>query len=247
MALVYRSITFRQFPDISYFPKILKSCIWQIVRQLVYTMFISNNCISLHLWWKENLVKHRKVSKYYETYTFFHKFRQRDNIRLKLSTLAINKKVIEQTTSIKFLGILLDEHLSWKNHISVIENKVWKNIGILHKVKNIFSRGGLKTLYFSFVHSYLNYGNIAWGSTTKTKLKKLASKWRQTIRVIYPAGYTREKMEEMKVLNIYKLNIYQVLTFMFKTKRDNVHAAFWNDFPEISHYYPTGFSQTNFV
>ena len=39
----------------------------QLVRQLVYTMFISNNGASFQLWWKENLVKHRKVSKYYET------------------------------------------------------------------------------------------------------------------------------------------------------------------------------------
>ena len=39
----------------------------QLVRQLVYTMFISNNRPSFHLWWKENLVKHQKVSKYYET------------------------------------------------------------------------------------------------------------------------------------------------------------------------------------
>ena len=38
----------------------------------------------------------------------------------------------------KFLGILVDEHLSWKNHISVVENKVSKNIAILHKAK-IFS------------------------------------------------------------------------------------------------------------
>ena len=51
----------------------------------------------------------------------------------------------------------------------------------------------------------------------------------------------------MKVLNIYKLNIYQVLTFIFKTKRDSVPAAFWNDFREISHRYPTGYSQSNFV
>ena len=35
--------------------------------QLVYTMFISNNCTLFHLWRKENLVKHQKVSKYYET------------------------------------------------------------------------------------------------------------------------------------------------------------------------------------
>ena len=38
-----------------------------LIRQHVNTMLISNNCPSFHLWWKENLVKHRKVSKYYET------------------------------------------------------------------------------------------------------------------------------------------------------------------------------------
>ena len=37
------------------------------MRQLVYNMFISNICPSFHLWWQKNLVKHRKVSKYYDT------------------------------------------------------------------------------------------------------------------------------------------------------------------------------------
>ena len=143
-------------------------------------------------------------------YTFFHKFRQKCNINLKLPMLAINAKVIERMTSIKFLGNWLDEHLSSKNNIPVVENKVSKNIGILHKAKNIFSKRGLETLYFSFGHSYLNYENIACGSTTRAKLKKLSRKQRQVIRAIYPAEYTREKMEEMKVLIIYKLNIYQL-------------------------------------
>ena len=84
-------------------------------------------------------------------------------VKRQHSFKVINRKVIERTTSIKFLGILLDEHLSWKNHISVVENKVSKNIGVSHKAKNIFTKGGLKTLYFSFVQSYLSYGNIAWG------------------------------------------------------------------------------------
>ena len=35
--------------------------------QIAYSMFISNNRPSIHLWLKENLVKDRKVSKYYET------------------------------------------------------------------------------------------------------------------------------------------------------------------------------------
>ena len=54
-------------------------------------------------------------------------------------------------------------------------------------------------------------------------------------------------MEEMKVLNIYKFYIYQVLTFMFKIKRDTAPAAFQIDFREISHWYPTRFSQSNFI
>ena len=98
-----------------------------------------------------------------------------------------------------------------------------------------------------FAHSYLNYGDIAWGSTTRTELKKLASKQRQAIRAIYAAEHTREKMEEIKVLKIYKLNIYQVLTFISEIKWDSAPAAFRNDFREISHRYPTGFSQNNFV
>ena len=74
--------------------------------------------------------------------TFFHKFRQK---ALKLLMLAINGKVIQRKTSIKFLGILLEEHLSWKNHISVVEIKVSENIGISYKAKNVFSKVGLKT------------------------------------------------------------------------------------------------------
>ena len=36
------------------------------MKQPVYTMFITNNRTSFYLWWKENLVEHQKVSKYYE-------------------------------------------------------------------------------------------------------------------------------------------------------------------------------------
>ena len=48
--------------------------VWQLVRQLVCTMFINNNYVSFHLWWEENWVKHQKVSKYYD-----HDFRWKSN------------------------------------------------------------------------------------------------------------------------------------------------------------------------
>ena len=55
-ALAYHSTEFRHFTKV----------VWQLMRQLVYSIFISNNRASAHLWWKENLVKHQRVTKYYE-------------------------------------------------------------------------------------------------------------------------------------------------------------------------------------
>ena len=49
-------------------------------------------------------------------YTFTHKAREKDNLPLKLPALFINDKEIERVTSIKFLEVLFDEHLSWKDH-----------------------------------------------------------------------------------------------------------------------------------
>ena len=89
-------------------------------------------------------------------YTFFHKVREKE----KLPSLFINDRDIKRITSIKYLGVLIDEHLTWKEHIAVIENKVSKNLGLLHRARRVLDRTALKNLSFSFIHSYLNYGNI---------------------------------------------------------------------------------------
>ena len=54
-------------------------------------------------------------------------------------------------------------------------------------------------------------------------------------------------MLRMKVLNIYKLNIYQILNFMFKIKTNTAPCIFENQFTEIQHQYSTRFSKNSFV
>ena len=136
---------------------------------------------------------------------------------------------------------MLDEHLTWRNHISTIENKISKNLGFLYKAKRVLNMNALKCLYFSFIHSYLNYGNIVWASVTQTKLKKLASKQKQAIRIFENENCNiKESITRMKILNIIKLNIYQVLNFMHRIKT-NINSN------EINHSYPTRFSNNRFV
>ena len=117
-------------------------------------------------------------------YMLFHKCIDQENIPLKLPLLQLNNNIIERENSLKFLGVILDEHLTWKKHIQVIENKVSKNVGVLYKASKLINSKCLRSIYFSFIHSYINYANIAWASTNKTNLKKLFGN-KSKLRVSY--------------------------------------------------------------
>ena len=49
---------------------------------------------------------------------------------------------------------MMDEPLNWKDHINVIENKLSKNLGLLHKAKQFLNAKAMKSLYFSLIHIY---------------------------------------------------------------------------------------------
>ena len=84
-------------------------------------------------------------------FTLFDKVIQKDNIPLVLPTLKINNTLIKRVDHIKFLGVLLDENLTWKNHINLIENKTSKSLGILHPAKFLLNQKSRKDIYFSFI------------------------------------------------------------------------------------------------
>ena len=52
-----------------------------------------------------------------------------DSFPLQLPTMAFNSMEIKRENSIKFLCVIIDENLSWKNHIKVVGNKISKDIG----------------------------------------------------------------------------------------------------------------------
>ena len=82
-----------------------------------------------------------------------------------------------------FLGTQLDENLNWKEHI--IESRISKSIRILYKSRILLNEKCTKQLYFAFIHSYLNYWNTAWESTTKTNLTILLRRQKHASRIIY--------------------------------------------------------------
>ena len=90
-----------------------------------------------------------------------------------ISDLKIGSKNIEKTSLVKCLGVMVDEHISWNDHIKTVENKLDKNIGLLNRASFFLNEHSLKTIYFSDIHSYSNYANFAWAITYVTKLTKI--------------------------------------------------------------------------
>ena len=99
--------------------------------------------------------------------------------------------------------------------------KKLKNLELLYDAKLYLNNGSLIVLYYSFIHTYINYGNIAWGSTNRTNLKKINSLQKHAIRIIYCKdrfAHARELFRESKILNVFQLNILNNHVFMHKIK-----------------------------
>src|SRR6218665_2403733 len=80
------------------------------------------------------------------------------------NAILINNKPLKQLESTKFLGVIIDSHLSWKDHITLITNKISRNLGIISRIKYCLPFHVLLNLYYSLIFPYLSYCNIVWGS-----------------------------------------------------------------------------------
>ena len=94
-------------------------------------------------------------------WSLFHLLSKKQFLPQALRNILIEDIHIKREHVTKFLGVFTDENLSWKQYIEMLSNKVSKSIGILYKSKDVLSKQCLKQLSFSFIHSYVNYANIA--------------------------------------------------------------------------------------
>ena len=163
----------------------------------------------------------------------FHPLSERQSLPQTLPNLLIENIHIKREYVTKFLGVFIDKNLSWKQHIDIVSSKISKSIGILYKSRDVLSKQCLKQLYFSFIHNYVNYANTAWASTSKSKLERLYRCQKHASRVIYHKDrYTNASplLNDMKSLNAFQLNIFNILCFMCKCKQNLNPPVFRNIF-----------------
>ena len=141
-----------------------------------------------------------------------------------ICNISIQEQRLKRVNHIQFLGITIDQHLNWKQHIKIIQGKLSRILGILYRVKDLLKRETMLTIYYSLFHSYINYGNLIWGSTYKTSINQLYLSQKKFVRIATNSDYRAHAaplFKELKLLDIYDMNKLNLLSFIFKWQRDD--------------------------
>ena len=113
--------------------------------------------------------------------------------------LAFNNNNVSETNSQKHLGVVLDNRLSFEDHLNMAINKVNKTIGLLRKLQNVLPRSALFTIYKSSIRPPLDYVDIMYGQAYNTSFhQKLELLQYNACPAITGAirGTSREKLYE---------------------------------------------------
>ena len=158
-------------------------------------------------------------------FMIFHRARQRKH----MINIKINKVQIEQTKHTKFLGVIFDDNLCWSNHISYINRKIAKGIGIICRAKKHFNTSALINLYNAFVFPYLIYCVEVWGNALSTHKQPLVKLQNKIVRIITYSYHTTEQLYTItRILPLKILVKQRIGLLMHKLSNCNVPKALQN-------------------
>ena len=147
-----------------------------------------------------------------------------------MDDIIIDGKQIMEVNETKFLGVIIDNNLNWKPHITYISKKVAKGIGTILKARKVFNNATLSTLYFILVYPYLNYCIHVWGRAYNTHLKDLFVLQNKVIRIINgvpPRTNTEYLYIQHSVLTVKRLYCYNIGLFIYKYS-NSMLPEMWN-------------------
>ena len=72
--------------------------------------------------------------------------------------------VVQRVNEAKFLGVIVDQRINWKDHISMISQNISKSCGIIYRIRNTLDIKSKRLIYYGLIHPYLTYCLSVWSS-----------------------------------------------------------------------------------
>ena len=97
----------------------------------------------------------------------------------------INNTPIPKVKETRFLGIIIDDKLSWSSHINYLHKKLNASIGIISRIRHSIPKEHHKTIYHSLFESHINYGITVWGGAKNSDIDKIFKVQKRCVRMLF--------------------------------------------------------------
>lgn len=125
--------------------------------------------------------------------------------------VTIDGRKLLRVESHKYLGIIFDYKMQWKNHIEYIINKTKYLIFIFYKISKLMTTETLRMIYYALFHSVITYGIIAWGGAYAKNLILLQNHQNRILKIINKNNFIVDK----NPLNIKQTYTFECLKFHY--------------------------------
>ena len=142
----------------------------------------------------------------------------------------------------KFLGVIIDEKLTWIPHTDYLAKKISKSIGILMRLKGYLTSDSLVNMYYAFIYPYYHYCNEVWGNAYTTHVRRLYVLQKRAIRIIAkvePLAHSSALFSKLKILTVPSISLQLTAQFMFRMHRHQLPSLFDDMFirnVDVHHY-----------
>ena len=148
-------------------------------------------------------------------YVLFKNRRYHINVQ---GSLDIKGIILQEENFACFVGINIDEHLTWKCHIDHICKTIRRNVGILYRLRHFVTKRVLIMIYNAFILPHITYGIEVWGSTYETYLNQILIIQKRAVRAITFKNHMEHSIPlfyECKILDVHKLYHLMICTYMY--------------------------------
>ena len=139
--------------------------------------------------------------------------------------IKIDGEIIAEVASSNFLGVIIEDKLNWKDHVSFVCRKVARGLGVKIKARKVLQNESLKSLYYSFIHPYFIYWNQVWGSACRTNIEPLLILQKKALRIItgvHPRSPSEPLFCQLKFLNCENIFRYLVGRLMYRVYHEEL-------------------------
>ncbi|MCU7801060.1 MAG: hypothetical protein KZQ70_13210 [gamma proteobacterium symbiont of Lucinoma myriamae] len=143
---------------------------------------------------------------------------KRQRLENKDLNIKYRNNSLQTISSDKVLGVFVDHHLSWSEHVKYLSKKINANIWLLSKIKNFLSLSHRVQYYKSYIQPHIDFCNIVWGNTSEANKCKIFRLQKRACRVIldYNLENVHEAMSSLGIMSIFDRIFLRKAKFMFK-------------------------------